>query len=39
MNMNRTSRSVIKNSPLNEINEATNNFYDKDIGAKFAKFK
>ena len=36
--MNRTSQAGIERGPLNEINEAVNNFYDKSLGAKFTKF-
>ena len=35
----RASKSAIRPIHLNEINEATNNFYDKTIGAKFDKYK
>ena len=36
--MNRRSQTGISKGPLNEINEAVNNFYDKSLGAKFDKF-
>ena len=37
--MGRASRSAIRQMPLNEINEASNSYYDKNIGAMFDKYK
>ena len=37
--LNRTSQTMLQKAPLNEINEAVNNIYDRSFQQKFYKFR